>query len=190
MKTLIYSLLSSALFFTACNTNPKEQKGASSDTLSIVKPDSKATQVSGNPISGIVSAYLELKDALAKDNDKAAASHGKALEAAFKNVDPTTLTADKVEIYTEIAANAKEQAEHISANAGNIKHQREHFETLSQDIYDLVKAFGAGQKLYVDHCPMYNSNKGANWLSQSKEINNPYLGQSMATCGTVKEELN
>jgi len=31
---------------------------------------------------------------------------------------------------------------------------------------------------------------GANWLSESKEISNPYLGQSMPTCGTVKEELN
>lgn len=189
MKTLIYSLLSSVLFLTACNSTSKKQE-STTDTSTVAKTDVKAAQAAASPIGGILSAYFELKDALAKDNDKAAASSGKALESAFANVDQASLTADKAKIYAEIADDAKEHAEHIGANAGNIKHQREHFETLSQDIYDLVKAFGAGQKLYVDHCPMYNNNKGANWVSQQKEISNPYLGQSMATCGTVKEELN
>jgi hypothetical protein len=36
---------------------------------------------------------------------------------------------------------------------------------------------------------MYNDGKGANWLSETKEIANPYLGKSMPTCGSVKEEL-
>ena len=60
---------------------------------------------------------------------------------------------------------------------------------LSKDIYQLVKTFGGEQKLYYDHCPMYNNNKGAYWLSETKEIANPYLGKAMPTCGTVKEEL-
>jgi hypothetical protein len=60
---------------------------------------------------------------------------------------------------------------------------------LSKDMYDLVKAFGAGQTLYKDFCPMYNDNKGAIWLSESKEIKNPYYGKSMSSCGSMKEEL-
>jgi hypothetical protein len=36
---------------------------------------------------------------------------------------------------------------------------------------------------------MYNNNKGADWISEKKEISNPYLGKEMPTCGTVKEEL-
>jgi hypothetical protein len=83
----------------------------------------------------------------------------------------------------------KENAEHIGANAGNIKHQREHFDMLSKDLYDLVKMSAAGEKIYVDYCPMYNNNKGATWLSETKEIKNPYLGKEMDTCGSVKEEL-
>ncbi|MBK8611769.1 MAG: DUF3347 domain-containing protein [Chitinophagaceae bacterium] len=27
---------------------------------------------------------------------------------------------------------------------------------MSKDMYDMVKAFGAGMTLYHDHCPMYN----------------------------------
>ncbi|NNC61403.1 MAG: DUF3347 domain-containing protein, partial [Eudoraea sp.] len=39
------------------------------------------------------------------------------------------------------------------------------------------------------HCPMANSNKGADWLSSSKEIRNPYYGEAMLTCGSVRGEL-
>jgi len=60
---------------------------------------------------------------------------------------------------------------------------------LSKDVYDLVKSFGGGQTLYVANCPMYNKNKGANWLTASKEIKNPYMGTAMLKCGTIKEEL-
>ena len=56
-------------------------------------------------------------------------------------------------------------------------------------MYDMVKVFKPTQTLYVDHCPMYNDNKGATWLSEVKQIKNPYLGKKMPTCGSVKEEI-
>ena len=86
-------------------------------------------------------------------------------------------------------ADAKEHAEHISNNAAKINHQREHFDMLSQDVYDFVKAFPAGQTLYRDHCPMYNDGKGAMWLSETREIKNPYYGKKMITCGSIKEAI-
>ena len=36
---------------------------------------------------------------------------------------------------------------------------------------------------------MANDKKGAFWISESKEIKNPYLGKKMPTCGEVKEEI-
>jgi hypothetical protein len=36
---------------------------------------------------------------------------------------------------------------------------------------------------------MANNNTGAYWLSDSKEIRNPYLGNEMLTCGKVKETV-
>jgi hypothetical protein len=32
---------------------------------------------------------------------------------------------------------------------------------------------------------MYKKGKGAFWLSETKEIKNPYLGKTMPTCGTI-----
>lgn len=140
-------------------------------------------------VKEIVSNYLQLKNALTNDNTDDAAKAGIALEAAFKSFDKTALTAEQKKTYEDIESDAREHAEHIGANAGKIAHQREHFDLLSKDMYDLVKALGAGQTLYKDFCPMYNDNKGAFWLSETKEIKNPYFGKSMQTCGSVKEEL-
>ena len=83
----------------------------------------------------------------------------------------------------------KEHAEHIGKNAGKIDHQREHFSMMSEDIYSLVKAFGGGQALYNDFCPMFNDKKGAMWLSETREIKNPYMGSKMPTCGRVDEKI-
>lgn len=84
----------------------------------------------------------------------------------------------------------KEHAQHISNNAGKIAHQREHFDMLSSGMYDLVKAVKPSQTLYKDSCPMFNDKKGAIWLSEVKEIKNPYYGNKMLTCGEQQEEIN
>ena len=95
------------------------------------------------------------------------------------------MTDTEQKAYTAISADLKEHAEHIGSNATNIKHQREHFQLLSKDIYDLVKAFGTTQTLYKDYCPMVK----AIWLSETRPIKNPYYGSSMLTCGEVQETI-
>jgi hypothetical protein len=140
-------------------------------------------------IKEIVTVYLQMKNAFTEDNSTSAATAGKKLEAAFKNFDKSALTAAQKKSYEDVEADAREHAEHIGKNGGNIAHQREHFEMLSKDIYDLVKVFGGGQILYKDFDPMVNNGKGAFWLSETKEIKNPYMGKAMLTSGSMKEEL-
>ena len=117
-------------------------------------------------------------------------SAGNELVKSFDSFDKATLNAEQAKVFADIQTDAREHAEHVGSNAGNIAHQREHFETLSQEVYDLAKVAGAGQKLYFTNCPMYNNNKGGNWLSEVKDVKNPYMGKAMSTCGSVKEELN
>lgn len=149
------------------------------------KVDEKVTA----SIKVVVAHYLHMKDALTKDNSKDAAAAGKAIVDAIGKVDKSAMTAEQKNNFDDIADDTKENAEHIGANADKIAHQREHFDLLSKDIYDLTKAFGAGQTLYKNFCPMYNKGKGAFWLSDSKTIKNPYYGKQMLTCGSVKEEI-
>ena len=140
-------------------------------------------------ISPILDKYLQLKNALTKDDSKAAATAGKELNAALNAVSPNSIDAKISKEYTEIAEDAKEHSQHIGDNSGKIAHQREHFATLSKDVNDLIKIFGAGRKVYQDFCPMYNDGKGAIWISETKEIKNPYYGAEMLSCGELKKEL-
>lgn len=191
MKNLIsaIALTVAAFSFAACN-NFDKTASTDSDTAKMTtnaKPKTRAT--TNEPIKPLLVSYLQLKNALAKDNSNDAATAGKTLADGFGKFDKSTLTAAQKKSFEDIADDAHEMAEHIGKSAGNIPHQREHFDMLSKDMVDLVKLFGAGQPLYVDHCPMYNDKKGADWLSETKDIKNPYLGTKMPTCGSVKEEL-
>ncbi len=195
MKRTFFAIAISAITLTACSNNKSEKTDkANTDSVQSTSSVNAAATVTGNEnksasMNGIFSSYLQMKNALTNDNGKDAATAGNTMAAAFKNVDESSLTSDKKKAFEDIKDDAGEHAEHIGMSGDNIKHQREHFDMLSKDIYDLVKAFGAGQSLYYDHCPMYNNNKGANWISETKEIKNPYLGAKMPTCGSVKEEL-
>jgi hypothetical protein len=87
--------------------------------------------------------------------------------------------------YDRISGMMKKNAKQVSEDGKNINRQREHFQQLSENIYDLVKAFGTSQTLYKDYCPMAK----ASWLSEVKSIKNPYFGKAMSTCGVVKETI-
>lgn len=205
MKNLMFTLLAAASLTVACGKKESgtDQTGTDSATMPVeTTPQTAARQDStaastdegakaqtGFSTDGIITAYLKLQEALAKDDAKAAAHAGKALQGEFGKVDTNAIPKDKQADYADIAADAKENAEHISQNGSDIAHQREHLAVLSQDMNDLIARFGTDRKLYLDHCPMYNDGKGATWISATREIRNPYYGAAMLSCGALKKEL-
>lgn len=138
--------------------------------------------------TAVIDNYLKLKDALVGDNNKDAAKVGGALASSFGSFDMSGFTNEQQKELTEIIEVAKEHAEHIAKS--DIKHQREHFESMSNDMVDLLAITGTSIKLYQQRCPMYNNNKGGIWLSASNEIKNPLFGSKMLTCGSVQKEIN
>ena len=181
----------------ACNNSSnksKESQNSSNNNQAISQTDNNnipasTTIETKTPalITAIVNAYLQLKNNFTEDNSIGAANAGKSLEMAFKNFNKSTLTSSQKKTFEDVEDDAREHAEHIGKNGGNIAHQREHFELLSKDIYDLIKTFGAGQVLYKDFDQMYNKGKGAFWISETKEIKNPYMGKTMSNSGSIIE---
>jgi hypothetical protein len=141
------------------------------------------------PADGILAGYINLKNSLAADNGSDAAKSGKEILDALSKFDNSSLTPEQKKTFLGLMGDIKENSEHIKENADKIDHQREHFEMLSKDMYDLIKSVSTDKTLYLDSCPMYDNGK-ATWLSEIKEIKNPYLGKKMDTCGAVKETLN
>lgn len=186
MKKKLIGLLGCIAILASCNGPETKTTVSAEEEAAAAASRPKAGAASGG---ALIADYLQIKNALANDNDKDAASAGLALKGALNNINTSDVKAEQQKMIADIRVDALEHATHIAENAGNIKHQREHFQLLSKDMYDLAKNIGAGQTLYYDHCPMYNNGKGADWLSNSRAISNPYLGKAMPDCGVVKDSL-
>lgn len=191
MKKLSSISIIATILLIACQ-NPStarvEAKNNLPDSTSYI--DSGNAQVSASVqddtlVKEVLQAYLDMKNALAADQSKEAATSGEKLLSALNTFPVSSLTSAQQSEVNEIVSDAKEHAEHIGENAGNIKHQREHFQELSNDMYDLLKQVGTSQTVYKDSCPMVK----AIWISEKKQIANPYYGKDMSTCGKVQETI-
>jgi hypothetical protein len=206
MKNIILSALVMAFVMVSCNKKNKQTETTNTpmmenyttmvmndSTMMMGKTTEKtdlATPTEPSPyVNDIIISYINLKNKLVNDDTNGAADKAKILLASFNRFNTNVLNAKQKKDYLDIAESAKENAEHIGDNAGKLDHQREHFVLLSKDTNDLIKLFGTKQKLYQDFCPMADDGKGAIWISETKEIKNPYLGAKMPTCGSVKKEF-
>jgi hypothetical protein len=119
--------------------------------------------------------YLKVKDALVASNADDAKKAAGELQKALKDLKGS---ADALAAATKLAG------------ANGLDEQRQLFSTVSNEMATLVKGgqLSAGA-LYLEYCPMANGNEGAYWLSNEKQIKNPYFGDKMLKCGSVKETI-
>lgn len=119
--------------------------------------------------------YIQLKDALVASNlDEAKKASGQLQQTLLSlNNKKATGNAEKI------------------ADSSNLDDQRLAFSELSNEMNKLVKANKPiSGTLYLEYCPMANNDAGAYWLSNDKEIKNPYFGSMMLKCGMVKETIH
>ena len=91
-------------------------------------------------------------------------------------------------VWMKVLNDVKEDAEHINGTK-DIAHQRDHFISLSKNMYALIKVAKTTETVYYQFCPMANEGKGANWLSKESGVKNPYYGSQMLTCGKTVETI-
>lgn len=143
---------------------------------------------SENLLSPVYTAYFAIKDALIKGDGNAASAKAKELFKAVDAVPMEKLSASQHTVWMKYMKDISYNAEHIK-NTTEAEHQREHFTKLSIAIYEVLKVIKAEYPVYYDHCPMYNSGKGGDWLSKESDIKNPYYGSQMLGCGSTKEVI-
>ncbi len=208
MKTILFSVLAiGVITFTACNSGGKSSEKHdeanhdhmamdSSGTSSTEKVDAPVIKASLTNVDADVTAhinevlshYFHIKHALTKDDAPEAKNGATMLLQVISQFDNSLLTAEQKAEYTKHISAIKEHADAIVKSA-DVDAERMHFAELSTHTYELVKAFGAGKKIYYDHCPMAFNNKGANWLNESVSIQNPYMGTKMPECGSVEQVI-
>lgn len=140
------------------------------------------------PWSQATVSYLKVKDALVASDAPMAQQAAGELAASLGSADMASM-GDAHNDWMRLAVPVRDAANAL-ATAGDVEATREAFSELSTALVPAVKAFGSGgQTLYVQHCPMAFDNAGANWVSASEEIRNPYFGDAMLTCGKTVESL-
>lgn len=132
-----------------------------------------------------LTAYYGLKDALVDSNVETASTKADAFAQTFDGVDISKMNDAQKTHWGKLEKLLRNDASHIKKNK-ELVHQREHFMKLSNNMYALVSGFKANEaESYLHYCPM----KKASWLSDSKDVKNPYYGKKMLTCGSVKATL-
>ncbi len=158
------------------------------DTTKPVTADKNTGAV--NPLQAVFDDYFLLKDALVNANPADAAAAAQKLYDAVAGVKMESLTLETHMQWMKEMDDLKTHAHHITEAKTNLPHQREHFAQLSALMYQLMKVSKPDKPVYVDHCPMYNNGKGADWLSKDSVIRNPFYGSAMLSCGSTKEIIH
>lgn len=136
-------------------------------------------------LSPILTAYFQVKDALIAGNADLASANAAEMVKAIDAVDMKQLSQAEHKTFMAVQPKLAIDARHI-AEVKKIDHQREHFATLSNNLYTLAKsAHLSSDPVYRQYCPM----KKSYWLSPEQAVKNPYYGDMMPECGKVTETI-
>jgi len=132
-------------------------------------------------------AYIGIKEALVKDDQSMVRQNAVVLSSSLDQIDMKLLTEPEMHHHWMKAEKQMHQSATSIEATSDIEEQRSHFKELSTAITSAVQMFGVGQVVYNQFCPMADNNKGAYWLSNEKNVLNPYFGKAMLACGSVKQ---
>lgn len=180
LKTLTAICITMLLSCSGKNEGSKSQKTKVHDHSTIEQEDGTADMdtspvLKNDALNAVYQHYIHLTHALTGNNANEARIAANAIEAGAKEVEGASgvsLLALKI------------------MNASDITVQRSAYAQLSKEMEGLIKKEGLSNgELYVDFCPMALSDKGAIWISNDKEIRNPYFGKEMLGCGEIQDTI-
>jgi Cu(I)/Ag(I) efflux system membrane fusion protein len=135
-------------------------------------------------IDNVLTVYFKIQEALSQDSAEDVMKNGKNLQEALKEVDMKLLSGEAHMDWMKELEVLNKQARALEGNM-DINEQREAFHLLSESLISVVKQFGTSgsQSVLQFHCPMAFDGKGADWLQNQENIQNPYFGEKMPECG-------
>lgn len=187
-KIIFFSFFS--VIVISCNSDETTK-------IAIVEPQ-KALGQSVNSDSfntsfnAVLTAYYELKNAFIKEDINVINNISTSLIAKASALKITELKADSLivntaKLYTQ---NLQDELSGLIKET-DLDNKRKSFQIVTNDVYDLIRTVKYDRaKVYLQHCPMAFKNKGADWLSNSAEIENPYLPKMMLDCGVIKDSVD
>ncbi|MDC7994297.1 DUF3347 domain-containing protein [Altibacter sp. HG106] len=164
------------LTLIACGNEKKEPKTVTVDNEApiTIEASEETTSFNDAKMEQVFDQYLEVKNALVQTDKEATQTAASNLLTAFANIG--------VSEKAFMAGQAMVEAEDVEA-------QREAFVVVTAEVETLLEGALSEGAVYKQYCPMAFNNTGAYWLSDSKEIYNPYFGDKMLRCGRVDSKI-
>ena len=175
---LILVVVLVVLWFLFFRDTKKEDKPVPEKTNVVKKHSPEFDQSVANALN----AYFDMKNAFV-DADTSAI---KNTVSKFINATDSIKLSELKTTDSSLVITARQNISDIKANAqpilqeNDITEMRQDFSMVSENLYPLLKVIGyEGNKIFWQNCPMaFGDDKPANWLSNTSEINNPYLGKN------------
>jgi Cu(I)/Ag(I) efflux system membrane fusion protein len=179
----------------SCSSNNNPQTSAENtvpqETLKAA-PASNLKADGTQNLTAVLNDYYALKDALVATNP------AQADEAAYKLTHSVlalqaylqTDSANQIALLPLTDSLRRHNQEITAVKDESCTIKRVHFEHVTTHLLALLKTAGLKNAgIYVQHCPMAFDDRGADWLSNVADIQNPYFGKKMLTCGEVTDSL-
>ena len=191
MNKVMYVM--AALFLFACNSNEKKSQTGTDEQQPVAKVASYSEAFDAS-FENVLNRYYALRDALVASDTAAANRETASLIQSVQDLKLDELKA--IDTSNIIIPTAQTYTGGIgSESAGllgeaDIENKRKAFQMISGNLFDLTRTVRySKEKVYLLHCPMAFNDAGADWLSSTTEIKNPYFGSKMLTCGAVKDSV-
>ncbi len=161
----------------------------------------KHSPVFNNSVDSAMTAYFSMKAAFVEADTAAAKASCRKFIQLLDSIKLDELKKDTASIFETAKTNiadAKINAASLLLQA-DIKEMRMDFRSVSEVLFPsfFVSINYEGPAIYWQNCPMaFGEGKEANWISNTAEILNPYLGKKdpqygagMLHCGEVKDSV-
>lgn len=140
-------------------------------------------------LTAFYKAYIKMNEAFIESDAPKVSAEAKNTMQALSNVEMELLKGDTHLDWMDQLNVLKPTLETIG-NGNDLEKQRLEYATFNQAFYKSLKMFGLdNETAYYQFCPMANNDQGAFWLSETKEIRNPYFGDMMLSCGETRDTI-
>ena len=135
----------------------------------------------------LIDHYMEAKNALVQDNLDSAQKHLHAFAEEVRGSGEINEHEEHSDKHAEHHGNMVAVVEEAS-EASDISELRSAFKKISAELITAVGNQGYEGTIFKQYCPMFED--GSSWLSTEEEVQNPFFGQAMHSCGDSSEIMN
>ena len=177
--------------FSACGTADQSVKPEKNPS-SLLSPGADSDAFNRS-FSQLLTDYYSLKEDFIAENDTLSLNN----TARAMVVSADSLAFGELKADSSLIETAKTYSMGISAELKGLTGEntmdgkRKSFQILSEQLFDLTRTLQyRGGVIYHMYCAEAFSDQGANWLSNTREIRNPYIPKKQLNCGSVMDSID